>query len=109
MLLKKKISTFKVIQAILHLTHYSVHPLMLILALLTMPVLYFVKVSLSPFWFAMVVFCMILATSGPSTMYMVSQFLIGNKIRKQLFLIPAMMLIGTGLAVIMEKQFWKLC
>jgi cellulose synthase/poly-beta-1,6-N-acetylglucosamine synthase-like glycosyltransferase len=99
MLLKKKISTFKVIQAILHLTHYSVHPLMLILALLTMPVLYFVKVSLSPFWFAMVVFCMILATSGPSTMYMVSQFLIGNKIRKQLFLIPAMMLIGTGLAV----------
>jgi len=99
MLLKKKLSTFKVIQAVLHLTHYSVHPLMLILALLTMPVLYFVKVSLSPLWFAMVVFCMILATSGPSTMYMISQFFIGNKVRKQIFLIPAMMLIGTGLAV----------
>ncbi len=99
MLLKKKPSTFKFLQAVLHLTHYSVHPLMLILALLTMPVLYFVKVSLSPFWFAMVVICMILATSGPSTMYMVSQFFLGNKIRKQIFLIPAMMLIGTGLAV----------
>lgn len=99
MLLKKKLSTFKVLQAVLHLTHYSVHPLMLILALLTMPVLYFVKVSLSPFWFGLVVLGMILATSGPSTMYMVSQFLIGNKVRKQIFLIPAMMLIGTGLAV----------
>ncbi|HEX3020165.1 MAG TPA: glycosyltransferase [Chitinispirillaceae bacterium] len=99
MLLKKKLSPFKVIQAILHLTHYSVHPLMLILALLTMPVLYFVKVSLSPYWFALVVVCMILATSGPSTMYMISQYFIGNKVRKQIFLIPAMMLIGTGLAV----------
>jgi len=99
MLLKKKLSTFKVLQAVLHLTHYSVHPLMLILALLTMPVLYFVKVSLSPFWFGLVVLGMILATSGPSTMYMVSQFLIGNKVRKQIFMIPAMMLIGTGLAV----------
>jgi hypothetical protein len=29
-------------------------------------------------------------------MYMVSQYYIGNKIRKQIMLIPAMMLIGTG-------------
>jgi hypothetical protein len=42
---------------------------------------------------------MVLATSGPSTMYMVSQYYVGNKIRKQIMLIPAMMLIGTGLAV----------
>lgn len=99
MLLKKKLPVFKVTQAILHLTHYSVHPLMLVLALLTMPVLYYVKVSLSPYWFALVVACMVLATSGPSTMYMVSQYYIGNKLRKQILLIPAMMLIGTGLAV----------
>lgn len=99
MLREKKISAFKMIQAILHLTHYSVHPLMLILALLTMPVLYYVKAYLPPIWFACLIFCMILATSGPSTMYMVSQYYIGNKIRKQILLIPAMMLIGTGLAV----------
>lgn len=99
LLLKKKLPMFKVLQAVLHLTHYSVHPLMLLLALLTMPVLYYVKVVLPPFWFALVVFGMILATSGPSTMYMVSQFYIGNKVRRQIFLIPAMMLIGTGLAV----------
>ncbi len=95
----RKVPLFKMIQAILHLTHYMVHPLMLILALLTMPVLYYVKVFLPPVWFALVVLCMILATSGPSTMYMVSQFYIGNKVHKHLLLIPAMMLLGTGLAV----------
>jgi cellulose synthase/poly-beta-1,6-N-acetylglucosamine synthase-like glycosyltransferase len=96
---QKKVSTFKAIQAILHLTHYVVHPLMLMVALLTMPVLYYVKIYLPPVLFGIVVGCMILATSGPSTMYMVSQHLIGNKARKKIFLIPAMMLIGTGLAV----------
>lgn len=99
LLLEKKISPFKFIQAVLHLTHYVVHPLMLMLALLTMPVLFFVKITLAPVWMACIIVAMVLATSGPSTMYMVSQHFIGNKIRKQFFLIPAMMLIGTGLAV----------
>ncbi len=99
LLKQKKVPLFKRVQAVLHLTHYMVHPLMLLLALLTMPVLYYVKVYLPPIWFAVVVLCMILATSGPSTMYMVAQYYIGNKIRKQILLIPAMMLIGTGLAV----------
>jgi cellulose synthase/poly-beta-1,6-N-acetylglucosamine synthase-like glycosyltransferase len=99
LLLKEKIPPFKFIQAVLHLTHYVVHPLMLMLAILTMPVLFFVKITLAPFWMGLVIAGMILATSGPSTMYMVSQHYLGNKVRKQLFLIPAMMLIGTGLAV----------
>jgi cellulose synthase/poly-beta-1,6-N-acetylglucosamine synthase-like glycosyltransferase len=112
MLMKKKVSAFKAMQAVFHLTHYSVHPLMLLLALLTMPVLYYVKVYLPPVWFACLVFCMILAASGPSTMYMISQHFIGNRIRKQILLIPAMMLIGTGLAVnngkaVLEALFKK--
>ncbi|MDG5814194.1 glycosyltransferase [Chitinispirillales bacterium ANBcel5] len=99
LLWKKRMPVFKLLQAIFHLTHYVVHPLMFLLAVLTMPVLFYVKVFLPPFWFGCIVFAMILATSGPSTMYMVSQYYVGNKIRKQIFLIPALMLIGTGLAV----------
>jgi cellulose synthase/poly-beta-1,6-N-acetylglucosamine synthase-like glycosyltransferase len=99
LLAKKKMSKFKFLQAVLHLTHYMVHPLMLILALLTMPVLYFVKVNLPLYWFVGVICCMILATSGPATMYLVAQHYIGNKLLHQILLIPAMMLIGTGLAV----------
>ncbi|MBN2188803.1 MAG: glycosyltransferase [Chitinispirillaceae bacterium] len=99
LLARKKMSRFKFVQAVLHLTHYMVHPVMLILALLTMPVLYFVKVNLPFYWFAGIIGVMILATSGPATMYMVAQHYIGNRIRQQMMLIPAMMLIGTGLAV----------
>jgi len=99
LLIKQKVPAFKFIQAVLHLTHYVVHPLMLMIAVLTMPVLFFVKITLAPMWMALVVAGMVLATSGPSTMYMVSQHFLGNRARKQFFMIPAMMLIGTGLAV----------
>jgi cellulose synthase/poly-beta-1,6-N-acetylglucosamine synthase-like glycosyltransferase len=99
LLLKKKLPFFTVFQGIMHLTHYSVHPLMIILAILTMPVLFLVKVYLHPVMFGLVLFAMLLATSGPSSMYMISQHFLGNKIRRKIFLIPAMMLIGTGLAV----------
>lgn len=98
-LVKQKVSKFKLVQAILHLTHYSVHPLMLMMAILSMPVLSFIKFSMPFPLFALLVFAMALATGGPSTMYMVSQHFIGNKKRKAILMIPAMMLTGTGLAV----------
>lgn len=95
----KNLHPFKFLQAVLHLTHYAVHPFMLLLALLTMPVLLFVKFTLSPWFFAPVVLGMFLATSGPATMYIVAQHFQGNKKRFKLPMIPAMMLIGIGLAV----------
>lgn len=98
-LVKARLTPFKFIQAVLHLTHYSVHPFMLTLALMTTPILMMVKVTLSPWAFAPIVVGMILSTAGPSTMYMVAQHFLGNSIRKKMFLIPAMMLIGVGLAV----------
>ena len=99
LLFRKRLPLFTLIQAVLHLTHYAVHPLMLMMALLTMPMLHFVKLTLPVPLFVAVIAGMVLATSGPSTMYMVSQHFIGNKKRKMFLLIPAMMLIGTGLAV----------
>ena len=44
LLRKKKLPLFTFFQAVMHLTHYTVHPLMVLLAILTMPVLFFVKV-----------------------------------------------------------------
>jgi cellulose synthase/poly-beta-1,6-N-acetylglucosamine synthase-like glycosyltransferase len=99
LLREKKLPFFTFFQSVMHLTHYTVHPLMVMLAILTMPVLFFVKVSMHPVMFGLVLFAMLLATSGPSSMYMISQHFLGNKIRRKILLIPAMMLIGTGLAV----------
>ncbi len=97
--LKGEIRPFKFIQAVLHLTHYSVHPLMLMMAILSMPVLSFVKFSMPVPLFIVLLIGIGLAAGGPSTMYLISQHFIGNKKRKAFLLIPAMMLTGTGLAV----------
>lgn len=112
LLRQKKLSTFKFFQAVLHLTHYTVHPLMLMLAFLTMPVLFSIKVYMHPAMFACVIVAMVLATSGPGAMYMISQHYLGNKVHRKIFMIPAMMLIGTGLAVnnakaVLEALFGK--
>jgi len=99
LLFSQKISRFKRMQAILHLTHYTVHPFMLLLAILTTPMLLFVKVTLPPALFVPVIVGMTLSTSGPSTMYLVAQHFLGAKKRKKAILIPALMLIGIGLAI----------
>jgi len=96
---RQNVPVFKYLQAVLHLTHYAVHPFMLMLSLLTLPILIFVKVTLPPSIFIPVVIGMALATSGPSSMYMVAQHYLGRGKGKSLLMIPAMMLIGVGLAV----------
>ncbi len=98
-LLKGEIPLFKFVQAVLHLTHYSVHPLMLMMAILSMPVLSFVQFSMPVPLFILLLIAIGLAAGGPSTMYLISQHYIGNRKRKAFLMIPAMMLTGTGLAV----------
>jgi hypothetical protein len=107
LLMKKKLAPFKFIQAVFHLTHYMVHPMMLLIALLTMPILYYVKAFLPLPAFITVVVCMIAASSGPSFMYMVSQYYLGNKVIRQMLMVPALMLIGTGLAVNNAKAVFE--
>jgi cellulose synthase/poly-beta-1,6-N-acetylglucosamine synthase-like glycosyltransferase len=111
-LFDKEMPFFKKWQAILHLTHYSVHPLMVLLAIMTMPMLFLVKVHMHPLVFGCLLFAMVLASSGPSSMYMISQHFLGNKVRRKFFVIPVMMLIGIGLAVnnakaVVEALFGK--
>jgi hypothetical protein len=98
-MLRGEIPLFKYLQAVLHLTHYSVHPLMLMMAILSLPILSFVHFSMPVWMFALLLLSIGLAAGGPSTMYLISQHFIGNKKRTALMLIPAMMLTGTGLAV----------
>lgn len=97
--LKGEIPVFKFVQAVLHLTHYSVHPLMLMMAILSMPILGLVHLSMPVYFFVLLLLAIVLATGGPSTMYLISQHYIGNNKLRALILIPAMMLTGTGLAV----------
>jgi cellulose synthase/poly-beta-1,6-N-acetylglucosamine synthase-like glycosyltransferase len=98
-LIKKRLPFFTLLQAIMHLTHYTVHPFMLLLALLTTPILLMVKVNMPPLVFFPIMVGMALSTSGPSVMYLTAQHYLGNGLKRHLIMIPALMLIGIGLAV----------
>ncbi len=92
-------SLIKKIEAFLHLTHYVVHPLILILAVLALPVLFFSKYMLPmEAWFGLLGL-FLLSTIAPSSLYLFAQRVIYDKTWKKAVFLPWMMCVGVGLAV----------
>jgi cellulose synthase/poly-beta-1,6-N-acetylglucosamine synthase-like glycosyltransferase len=87
------------IQALLHLTHYMVHPMMLLVVLTSLPMLstpWFFKELTWP----LIIFTLLcLATFGPSTMYVFSQRLLYRDWPNRIKYLPFLMCLGTGIAV----------
>ena len=91
---------FTRLQALLHLGHYFIHPLMLLSALLVWPLLPVWQHSTlhaAAFW-AMFVFTLV-CTIGPSSMYMAGQRALRRGWRRKIFMLPVLMVVGTGIAV----------
>lgn len=87
------------IQAFLHLTHYMVHPMMLLVLLTSVPMLYsqWFSKNLS---FAIMIFTLLgLATFGPSSMYLFSQRILYRDWKTRIKFLPFLMCLGTGIAV----------
>ena len=100
--LKAKVPLRVKIGAILHTTHYSIHPCMLFTALCAWPLLaFFEPVAHLPTWAYTVGFSFIfLAAIAPSVLYFVAQRCSGYtgwKIR--LLSLPILMALGVGIAV----------
>lgn len=73
---RSKNSVFRKIQAFFHMTHYMVHPLMLTVAVLALPVmstLNGVPGETAPVLFAVLVLVLIFTMSAPSILYMVAR------------------------------------
>ena len=87
------------IQAILHLTHYAVHPLMLYLALMAGPVLLSGELRLAPIVFFCFGWVLLASCSGPSRMYFAAERSLSSNLLKTLMLLPAMIGFGCGLAI----------
>ncbi|MEJ2639893.1 MAG: glycosyltransferase [Desulfosarcinaceae bacterium] len=88
------------VQAFLHLTHYMVHPMMLLVVLTSIPMLLYTRLLLHNWAWPLVVFTLFcLATCGPSSMYVFSQKIIYKDWKKRLKYIPLLMCLGTGIAV----------
>jgi hypothetical protein len=87
------------VQAFLHLTHYMVHPMMLLVVLTSIPMLYsrwFIDHRAFPI---MIFTLLCLATFGPSTMYLFSQRILYPDWKSRIKYLPFLMCLGTGTAV----------
>lgn len=98
-LLKARCSWFAKYQAILHMTHYMIHPLMLATILLSYPAILLQPYDSRP-WILIGAFVLFLfATLGPSALYVTSQRVLYPNWRSRIRYIPLMTLIGTGIAL----------
>ena len=98
-LLKVPCSWFTKWQAILHMTHYVVHPLMLVTILLSYPVVLVQNNESSPWLLIGAFILFLMATLGPSALYLASQRFLYPDSRSRIRWISLMTLIGTGLSL----------
>jgi len=98
-IVKADISFVHKIQAFIHLTHYMIHPLMCLVAGLTVPIL-LINPSFHSKWFYLLwVIVLFTSTFAPSTLYVFSQKTKYKDWKKRVFFIPALMVVGTGIAI----------
>ena len=98
-LFKSDVSFLVKIQAFLHLTHYMVHPMMLLVVLTSIPMLYS-QWFFDNLAFPIMIFTLLcLATFGPSSMYLFSQKILYRDWKTRIKFLPFLMCLGTGIAV----------
>jgi cellulose synthase/poly-beta-1,6-N-acetylglucosamine synthase-like glycosyltransferase len=98
-LLKAPCSRFAKWQAMLHMTHYVIHPLMLLTVLLSYPVMLIQRNQLSPLLLIGAFLLFLMATLGPSILYLASQRLLYPDWHSRIRWISLMTLIGTGISL----------
>ena len=100
-------SAFAKYQAFLHMTHYLVHPLMIMVILATPPLLRWnwLLPGWRHLWAPLAFFS--LATFGPSSLYWYSQRELYQDWRHRLRAMPFLMLLGTGIAVNNAKAVFE--
>jgi cellulose synthase/poly-beta-1,6-N-acetylglucosamine synthase-like glycosyltransferase len=98
-LFKSNVSMFVKIQAFLHLTHYLVHPMMILVVLTSIPMLY-TQLFFDHLAYPIMIFTLLcLATFGPSSMYLFSQRIFYRDWKSRIKYLPFLMFLGTGIAV----------
>ncbi|HTU03399.1 MAG TPA: glycosyltransferase [Candidatus Sulfotelmatobacter sp.] len=104
---KADLSPWVKLQAFLHTTHYLVHPLMLAVVLLSIPLL----LLGAPFHPAtnllLVATLFALSTSGPTSLYVYGERQLGPGWASRLRYIPFMMLLGVGIAFSNTRAVWR--
>jgi cellulose synthase/poly-beta-1,6-N-acetylglucosamine synthase-like glycosyltransferase len=97
-ILSAKVSLFKKYQALCHLTNYMVHPLIVVVVIMSSLTFMLPNISLSGMP-SLVALCFLMATLAPSSMYLYAHCqLYGNWLR-HLWAFPFLLIFGTGIAL----------
>lgn len=94
-------SLIKKIEAFIHLTQYMVHPMMIILAVFSMPLIIILKNNVPGLSFnlALMLSPIFFGAFAPSVLYVVSQKMCYKDWKRRCLYIPVLMFIGSGVAV----------
>lgn len=100
--LQAPVSIFKRLEAMIHLTSYLVHPLMVLLCLLSLPFLLWREGGRSPS-----LSYLSLASLGPPLLYALSQWALYPDWPKRFAYFPLLVFLGIGIALNNTKAVWE--
>jgi cellulose synthase/poly-beta-1,6-N-acetylglucosamine synthase-like glycosyltransferase len=96
--LRSNVSWRVKLQAVLHTTHYSIHPLMLLTALLALPLLYWFPFKVSTLAFTGLCVLIVISSLAPSILYLVAQRMSRKNWKSRMLSLPTLMAVGVGVA-----------
>jgi len=86
------------LQSILHTTHYMIHPLMLITALLALPLLYWFPFKIGTAMFSGLCVLILISSLAPSILYLTAQKVSRKNWKSRILSLPTLMALGVGVA-----------
>ena len=106
-----RLSAWTKYQAFIHLTYYMIHPLMLTVVLLSLPLLWLRDLSPSTTTLVWVSLVFSLAAFGPASMLLYAQRVLDPAWARRALKLPTMMVIGVGVAwstsLAVLGAFWR--
>ncbi len=90
---------FQKVQAFFHMTHYMIHPLMVTVAVLALPVILTLHQDMPSWVFALLFFFLFFTVCAPPFLYMTARSTLGKSPVRTLGIIPFLMIAGTGISL----------
>ncbi|MCM8525641.1 MAG: glycosyltransferase, partial [Lentisphaeraceae bacterium] len=103
--MKDDVPFFKKLQAVLHTTHYSIHPLMLILAVQAYPVAVLNNFQFGPLSITWIYLAILFCSTAPTALYLVSQKSLGGNWLQRFAVYPVLMCVGSGMCISNTRAF----
>jgi cellulose synthase/poly-beta-1,6-N-acetylglucosamine synthase-like glycosyltransferase len=87
------------LQSVLHTTHYAIHPLMLLTAILALPLLFWFPFKVGTLAFSALCVLILISSLAPSILYLVAQRVSRKNWKSRILSLPTLMALGVGVAL----------